>query len=222
MTQLKITIYGTATELLIGSFPKDGADWILEYCEEFKPYTDIEEVWYGEGLIPEEWTKQKAWDNFDNIFHNFGFNFSEKNEIKWFLSGELAPEPKIKGIYFDGVRIKSNLNHSPHIYAEIDLPYLTENEVFVYHGVVYIVSIDYILNIHRNFSSESLSFHFFNCGENRYMLTEIDYDEKPMKRYYSGSDILVNSGWYSLSPNNKAKSLYLIKSGKFLDVKFTK
>jgi hypothetical protein len=53
MAKLKITIFGNATELLIGTFPKKGADWVMEYFEEFKPYTDIEEVWYGEGLRSE-------------------------------------------------------------------------------------------------------------------------------------------------------------------------
>lgn len=58
MAQLRITIFGDAIELLIGTFPKKGADWIMEYCEEFKPYTDIEEVWYGY-YIPEKLTKRK-------------------------------------------------------------------------------------------------------------------------------------------------------------------
>lgn len=59
MTQLKITIYGTATELLIGSFPKDGADWILEYCEEFKPYTDIEKFGMARALSPKNGQNKK-------------------------------------------------------------------------------------------------------------------------------------------------------------------
>jgi hypothetical protein len=36
MPTLKITISGEATELLIGTFPKKGADWILEYYKEFR------------------------------------------------------------------------------------------------------------------------------------------------------------------------------------------
>jgi hypothetical protein len=54
MPELKITISGDAKELAIGTFPKEGADWIMSYYEEFKPYTDIEEIWYGEGFIPEK------------------------------------------------------------------------------------------------------------------------------------------------------------------------
>ena len=100
------------------------------------------------------------------------------------------------------------------------MPSINKNEVFVYHGVVGTVSIDYILNIQRPFSSDTLNFHFINCGENGYILTEIEYDGKQMKRFYSGSKILVRSGWYSLNPNDMVKCLSLVKTRNFLDVKF--
>lgn len=129
MPRLKITIFGDATELLIGTFPKEGADWIMEYCEEFKPYTDIEEVWYGEGLIPEEWTKGKDWGDFDNIFHEFGFTFSDGKEIQWFLDGTLVRRPIIKGIYVNGKRIKYNLSKTPWTYTKIDLPRLNKKGI---------------------------------------------------------------------------------------------
>jgi hypothetical protein len=222
MTQLRITIFGDATELLIGTFPKEGAYWIMEYCKEFKPYTDIEEVWYGEGLIPKEWTKGKDWDDFDNIFHEFGFTFSDRNEIQWFLDGNLVRRPTIKGIYINGKRIEYNLSKTPRTYTKIDLPGPNKNEVFAYHGIVNIVSMDYILNIQTQFFGDGLKFHFINCGEYGYILTEIEYDGKQMKRFYSGSKILVKSGWHSLSPKNMVKSFSLIKTRNFLDVKFKK
>jgi hypothetical protein len=72
MSKLKITIFGNATELLIGTFPKAGADWVLGFCKEFKPM-DIEEVWYDECFFPKEWAKGKDWDSLDDVFHGFGF-----------------------------------------------------------------------------------------------------------------------------------------------------
>jgi|GEM_PF-4512634 len=210
MAQLKITILGTAKELLIGTFPKEGADWIIEYCEEFKPYTDIEEVWYGdEGLIPKEWTEEKDWDAFDNIFHKVGFIFSDMNEIQWFLDGSLVKEPKIKGIYLNEKSIEYNLSKAPRTNIKISLPRLTKKEVLVYHGVVNTVSLDYILGIQTPFLDNKLKFHFINCGEYGYMLTEIKYCGKQMKRVYSGSMIDVKSGWHSLSPKNMVKSFSL-------------
>jgi hypothetical protein len=220
MTQLRITIFGDAMELLIGTFPKEGADWIKEYCEEFKPYTDIEEVWYGEGLIPKEWTKGKDWDDFDNIFHEFGFIFGERNEIQWFLDGNLVKRPKIKGVYLNGKGLEYNLRRAHHIYKKIELPCLNKNQVLVYHGVVNTVSLDYILSIQKPYFDNELKFLFIDCGEYGYMLTEIEYGGKPMKGVFSGSLINVKSGWYSLSSENKVKSFSLIKSGNFLDVKF--
>ena len=222
MDELKITIYGNATELLIGSFPKNGADWIVDFYEEFKPHTDIEEIWYGEGLIPEEWTKGNDWSHFDKFFHKLGFAFSDKDEIQWFLDRQLAPEPKIKGIYINDKIIECNLSDTVQTYTEIDLPYLNNSEVFVYHGVVYTLSIDYILDIQDPFSIDTLNLHFISCDENGYFLTEIEYNGKQMKRFYSGSKILVKSDFYSLNSNNMDKIWTVVKTKNFLDVKFKK
>ncbi|HYA91733.1 MAG TPA: hypothetical protein VEK32_09565 [Thermodesulfobacteriota bacterium] len=221
MRKLKITIFGNATELLIGTFPKEGANWIMEYCEELKPYTDIEEVWYGEGLKPDEWTKGKDWDAFDNIFHECGFTFCDRIEIQEFLNGDLE-RPAIKGVYIDGTLVKHNLSKIACNLKKIKLPSLKRNEVFVYHGSVDIVSMDYILNTKKEFLDNKLEFDFINCGEYGYMLTEIEYDGKQMKRVYSGSKINVKSGWYSLSAENKGKSISLIEPRNFLDPRFKK
>ena len=212
MPRLRITIFGNAMELLIGTFPKKDADWVLEYVEELKPFTDIEEVWYG-GLIPEDW------DKFDNIFHECGFTFCDREEIQEFVRNDLE-RPTIKGIYIDGKVIKCDLSKIGCIYKKIDLPCLNRNEVFVYHGIVHIVSMDYILNVQKDFSGDKLKFHFINCGEYGHMLTEIEYDGKKMKRVYSGSKINVKTGWYSLNPRDMHKSFSLIKTRNFLEVKF--
>jgi hypothetical protein len=221
MAQLGITIFGNATELLIGTFPKEGADWILGYCEELKPYTDIEEVWYGdEGLIPSHFGKE--WDDFDNIFHKFGFTFTDKNEIQEFLNDDLE-RPAIKGIFINGKRMKKNLNKITCDYQKrIDLPRLNKNEVFVYHGSVDIVSMDYILDIHEHFVENNLKLHFINCYGYGYMLIEIDYKCKQMARVYSGSKIQVKSGWHSLSPNDMLKAFKFFETRNFLEVKFKK
>jgi hypothetical protein len=221
MPRLRITIFGNATELLIGTFPKKGADWVLDYCKEFKPFTDIEEVWYGEGFIPELWTKGKCWDAFDNIFHKCGFTFCGRSEIQEFLNDDLE-RPTIKGIYIDDKLIKYDLNEIACNYKTIDLPCLNRNEVFAYHGSVDIVSMDYILNMQKHFLVNKLNFRFVNCGEYEYMLMEIEYDGKQMKRFYSGSTIHVRSGWHSLSPDDMHKSFSLIKPRNFLEVKFKK
>ena len=169
-----------------------------------------------------EWTKGKDWDAFDDIFHEFGFTFSERSEIQWFLDGNLVKRPTIKGIYINGKSIEYNLSKTPYIYKKIDLPCVKKNEVLVYHGVVDTVSLDYILAIQKPFLDNELRFHFINCGEYGCVLTEIEYGGKQMKRVYSGSKILVKSGWHSLSSKNKVKSFSLIKIGNFLDVKFKK
>ena len=163
MPKLKITILGNATELLIGTFPKKGADWIMGYCEEFKPDVDTEDVWYGEGLIPEEWMKGKEWDDFDNIFHEFGFTFSEVSEIQWFLDGNLVGRPIIKGIYINGRRVKYVLSKTPRAYTKIDLPRLNKNDVFVYHGQVDRVSMDYFVDIRGHFIDNNLKFNPETC-----------------------------------------------------------
>jgi len=221
MPKLKITIFGNATELLIGTFPKAGADWVLGFCEEFKPM-DIEEVWYDECFFPEEWAKGKDWYALDNVFHKFGFTFCDKSEIQEFLNDDLE-RPAIKGIYINGKRIKKNLSKITCDYKKrIDLPRLNKNEVFVYHGSVDIVSMDYIIDIHEHFLEKNLKLHFINCYEYGYMLTEIDYEGKQMARVYSGSKIQVKSGWHSLSPGNMVKAFKLFETRNFLETKFKK
>ena len=221
MPKLKITIFGNATELLIGTFPKKGADWIMEYCEEFKPDVDIREVWYGEGLIPEEWAKGKELYEIDNIFHEFGFTFGERNEIQWFLDGNLVGRPKIKGIYVNGKRIKYNLSKTTRTFTKINLPRLNRNDVFVYHGQLDRVSIDYSVDIRGHFIDNNLKFNFINCSEYGYMLNSIDYEGKEMTRFYSGSRIQVKPRRYDgLSLNDMKKVFKSCQFQDFLDVKF--
>lgn len=223
MPKLKITIFGDAAELLIGTFPKEGADWIMEYCEEFKPYTDIEEVWYGEGLIPEEWTKGKDCGDFDNIFHEFGFTFSERTEIQWFLDGNLVRRPAIKGIYVNGKRIKYNLSKTPCTYTKIELPRLNKNDIFIYQGEVHRVAMDYLTDICGHFLDNNLKLNFINCSEYGYMLKDIYYEGKEMKGFYGGSRIQVKPRRYDgLSINDIRKVIKLCQFQKFLDVKFKK
>lgn len=222
MPNLKITIFGDATALLIGTFPKEGADWIMDYCEELKPYTDTEEVWYG-GLIPEEWKKGKDWGYFDNIFHEFGFTFSDRNEIQWFLDGNLVGRPTIKGIYVNGKRIKYNLSETPRIYSKIDLPPLNKNEVFVYHGRVDKVAIDYFVDIRGHFLNDNLKFNFINCSKYGYMLKGIDYEGKQMTRFYSGLRIQAKPRRYDgLSAKDMGKVFKSCQIQSFLEVKFKK
>lgn len=211
-------------ELAIGTFPREGADWIMAYCEEFKPYTDIEEVWYGEGFIPEEWTKGKETYEIDNIFHEFGFLFGEKDEIQWFLDGNLVGRPTIKGIYVNGRRIiKYDLSKIPRTSKEISLPHLNKYDVFVYHGGVDKVLIDYFADILGHFIESNLNFNFINCSEYGYMLKSIDYGGTEMKRFYSGSKIQVNpSSLEGLSKGGMLKVYKLRQSQKFLDVNFKK
>ncbi len=223
MPKLKITIFGNATELLIGTFPRKGADWIMEFCEEFKPDVDIEEVWYGEGLIPEEWMKAKEWDDFDNIFRQFGFTFSDRDEIQWFLDGNLVKRPTIKGIYVNGRRVKYALSKTPRTYTKIDLPRLKKNDVFIYHGVVDRVSMDYFVDIRGRFLENNLKLNFINCSEYGYMLKGIDYEGKQMTRFYSGSRIQVKPCRYDgLSLNDIRKAFKLCQFQDFLDVKIKK
>ena len=112
------------------------------------------------------------------------------------------------------------MSKTPRTYEKINLPRLNKNEVFAYHGVIEFVSIDYIINIQKQFSYDKFKFHFINCGEYGYILTDIKYDGKKMKRFYSGSNIQVKSGWHSLCPKDAVKSFSLINTKKFLDVKF--
>lgn len=220
MPKLKITIFGDATELLISTFPKKGADWIMEYCEEFKPYTDIEEVWYG-GLIPEEWKKGKESYEVDNIFHEFGFTFGERAEIQWFLDGNLVGRPKIKGIYVNGKIIKYNLSGTTRTVTKVNLPRLNKGDVFVYHGRVDRVSMDYVVDIRGHFIDKNLKLNFLNCSEYGYMLKTIDYEGKEMARFYSGSRIQVKSCRYDgFSLNDMRKVFKLCQFQDFLDVKF--
>ena len=223
MPKLKITIFGNATELLIGTFPKKGADWIMEYCEEFKPYMDIEEVWYGEGLIPEEWAKGKESYEIDNIFHEFGFTFGERSEIQWFLDGNLVGRPTIKGIYVNGKRIKYNLSRTTRTFAKINLPRLNKGDVFVYHGQLDRVSMNYFVDIRGHFIDNNLKFNFINCSEYGYMLKSIDYEDKEMTRFYSGSRIRVKPRRYDdLRLNDIRKVLRSCQFQDCLDVKFKK
>lgn len=222
MPTLKITISGEATELLIGTFPKKGADWILEYYEEFKPYTDIEEIWYGEGLIPNEFSNQKDWYYFDDIFHKYGHIFYDKNEIAWFIKGELVNRPKIKGVYLGENRIVYDDTIITYNITNIELPTLNADKLFVFHGVKNIVSVDHIIEMKEPFIEDNLIFNFIYCGDYGYMLTEILYEKSQMSRFYAGSNIDVKSGWHSLAINEAIESFKLIKSGKFLEVKFRK
>jgi hypothetical protein len=219
MPKLKITIFGNATELLIGTISKAGANWVLEFCEELG--TDIEEIWYGDlGFIQNHFGKE--WDDFDNIFHTFGFTFSDKNEIQEFLNNDLE-RPAIKGIFINGKRIKKDLSRiTCDCQKRIDLPRLNKNEVFVYHGSVDIVSMDYIIDIHEHFLEDNLKLHFIDCYEYGYMLTEIDYEGKQMARVYSGSKIKVKSGWHSLNPGDMGKAFKLFETRNFLEPKFKK
>lgn len=221
MPKLKITIFGNTTELLIGTFPKAGADWVLGFCEEFKPM-DIEEVWYDECFFPKEWAKGKDWYTLDNVFHEFGFTFCDKSEIQEFLNDDLE-KPAIKGTYINGKRIKMNPSKITFDYKKrIDLPRLNKDEVFVYHGSVDIVSMDYIIDIHEHTLGKNLKLHFINCYEYGYMLTEIDYEGKQMARVYSGSKIQVKSGWHSLNPSDMVKAFKLFETRNFLETKFKK
>lgn len=221
MNQLRMTIFGDATELLIGTFLKEGADWIMGYCEEFKPYTSIEEVWYGDEIfIPEEWAKGKDGNTFGDILHVCGFTFGDRNEIQWFLDGNLAPNPKITGIYINNSKEEYNLSEAPRNYRELNLPCLDKSLVAVYHGAAGTLSMDYALNIQKPFFCEKLKFHFINCDEYGYILTDIDYEGQKMKRFYSGSNILVGSGWHSPSPENMVNNFPDIKTRKLLNVKF--
>jgi hypothetical protein len=223
MPRLKITISGDATELLIGTFPKEGADWIVAYCKEFEPYTDIEEVWYGEGLIPEEWAKGKDSSDFDNIFHEFGFTFSDRNETKWFLDGNLVGRPKIKGIYVNGKSVKYNLSKIPRTYTKINLPHLNRNEIFVCHGQVYKVSIDYFVDTIGHFYANNLNINFINCSKYGYMLQSITYEGKQMSRFYSGSKIQVKPDCHQgYSIKDMKKVFGLRKIQKYLEVIFTR
>lgn len=222
MPKLKITIFGNATELLIGTFPKAGADWVLGFCEEFKPM-DIEEVWYGECFFPKEWAKGKDWYALDNVFHEFGFTFGERNEIQWFLDGNLVGRPKIKGIYVNGKIIKYNLSKTTRTFTKIILPPLNRDDVFVYHGQLDRVSMDYVVDIRGHFIDNNLKFNFLNCSEYGYMLKTIDYEGKEMARFYSGSRIQVKPRRYAgLSLNDMRKVFKLCQFQDFLDVKFRK
>jgi hypothetical protein len=132
MNTLKITISGDVTELLIGTFSKEGADWILEFVDELKPYTDIEEVWYDEGLIPTEWSNDKYWDEFDNIFHDCGFTFYEKNDIDWFINNELVNLPKINGIYLNDKKIIYDNSKISYNIKRINISSFSDDEVIVF------------------------------------------------------------------------------------------
>lgn len=216
-----MTIFGDATELLIGTFPKRGADWIMEYCEEFRPYTDIEEVWYGEGLIPEQWTKGKESYEIDNICHEFGFTFQERDEIQWFLDGNLVGRPKIKGIYVNGKIVNHNLSTATRTFTEIKLPRLNKGDVFVYHGQLDRLSMDYVIDIRGHFTDNNLKFNFLNCSEYGYMLKTIDYEGKEMASFYTGSRIQVKPRRYAgLSAKDMRKVFKLCQFREFLDVKF--
>jgi hypothetical protein len=101
------------------------------------------------------------------------------------------------------------------------LPHLNKNDVFVYHGSVDRVSIDYFANIHGHFIDNNLKFNFINCSEYGYMLKSIDYEGKEMTRFFSGSKIQVKPSRYKgLSVADTVKVFHLLQAQDFLHVTF--
>lgn len=220
MKRLKITISGPAKELCVGKFQKDIADWMLEYCEEFKPLTDIEEVWYGDELFPIDWTNGKDSYEFDDVFHEFGFAFEDVDEIQEFLNDDLL-QPAIEVVSLNDEKIKYDLSKTITHYQNINLPTLNENEVFAYHGYIYDCSLDYIVDVEHNLDENLINFHFVYCGEYGHILTKIDYNSKKMERVYSNTNIQVKSKWVDRIRENLELDDTLAKLKEFLSVKFT-
>ncbi|MFB3887293.1 MAG: hypothetical protein ACE144_18895 [Thermodesulfobacteriota bacterium] len=196
MSELRIKMVGSITKLAIGTFPKRGADWVHAYYEELKPYTDFEEIWYGEGLIPEEYTKGKDPTDLDDIYHEFGLTFNDKDEVDAFLRGILTT-PKIKAVYLNGKRMNYDLSRVVSAFDRLDLGKVSRNSVYVYYGSVYSGEIDYALSVPRQFDPERLRMRFANCSEYGYMLTQMHYDGRQAKRFYGGTKLQIRLGIYS-------------------------
>lgn len=178
-------------------------------------------MWYGELFVIEEYTEGKSWYEIDNVFHEFGFRFTDKDEIAQFLSGN-HEAPVIESITLDQDAIKfestgSNINFHP-----IRKSVISDNEVFVYHGNIYTSTIEYSVEVKSKFKIEGIEFSFIDCDEYGFLLKDIYYEDLPMRKVYGGSNIEVRPSWTMFTKDEMKKVYSLLKLNDFLNISFKK
>jgi hypothetical protein len=190
--ELRVRIYGSMINLLIGFMKRDQMEALLNYCKQRD--RKLNRVWYfptenDQVFLADLFQIRGKWTSsqMNHVFEVFGIVFQDRHQIQDFLMGRLH-RPTIEEIYLNR-KVSYDASKMTCRYEEaFKFPTPNDDQVLVHYGFIDRLATTYKFRAQSNaFEESSLEFCFLDCGEFGVVLSDLLYQGEKSQKVSKGS-----------------------------------